>query len=89
MHLFLFTDNTSVQSPSQFCSSERAPDITLAQLAMLSRAGLDAPSPTVFDVNNTPAQLEMRSKNDSEASSSINYDLNLTIEENEMNSREK
>jgi len=77
--LFLFIEETDVQRPSQFCSSERAPDLTPEQLSRISQAGLDASS--------TLEKLGMLSQRDIDVSSSMNYDLNLTVEENEMNLR--
>lgn len=87
MHLSLFIEKTDVQCPSQFCSSEREPDLTPKELSRISQAGLNAPSYTIIGGENILEQLGMTSKKDPGVSYSMNYDLNLTVEENEMNFR--
>jgi len=85
VHLFLFIGHTTVQSPSQFCSSNRAPDLTPEQLEWLSQADINAASVTDTDEQNTPAQLGMRSQTKPDVPTYRNFDLNNSPEENEMN----
>jgi len=51
---------TSVQSPSQFCSRNRAPEPPREELAKLSEAKLGVPSLTNIDLNQTPEENERR-----------------------------
>jgi len=85
VHLFLDKSNAGVQSPSQYCSPNRLPNLIPEKLQWLSQAGLDAPPVTVE--HNTPVQTGMKPQEDPNASSFTNYDLNLTVEENERNLR--
>jgi len=83
LDLFLFVGQTGVQTPSQFCSSERAYNPSLEELVRLSELDFDTLLSREIDVTNSPEYLEMASQTDPGASSSMDYDLNLTIEENE------
>jgi len=76
-----------IQTPSKFCSSERAPNIKPETLAQLSSLNLGVP---IENKNKTLENLEMTSQTDLVASSSMtSYDLNKTVEENEEIERNK
>jgi len=83
MNLLLVSDQIWIQSPSQFCSPNRAPDPSPEELAILSASNLDVPLSTMIDVNNTPEHLVMIPQTDPDASLYMDYDLNKTAEENE------
>lgn len=68
----------------EFCSPNRAPDLTSEELAKLNALGLIAPSSTKNDDDKTLEEAGMTTQTDTVASSSMNVDLNLTAEENEM-----
>jgi len=59
MHLPLESGQTSVQSPSQFCSRNKAADLSRKQLATLLEADLDVPS-AELDLHYTPEENERR-----------------------------
>jgi len=85
-----FTGQTGIQTPLQFCSSERAPNPSGEELKRLSALGLDAPLSTESDKNNSSEDLGMILQTDNGASSFKDFDLNLTIEEyNEMVKKKK
>lgn len=79
MHLFLESGNIVVQSPSQYCSANRAPNIAREKLTQLSRLGLSINSSTEIEVNNTSEHLGTSSQTGE--SSFKDFDLNLTTDE--------
>jgi len=83
VHLFLFLGQTGVQTPLEYCSSERTPNPSPEELVRLSDLGLDACLPEELNIINLEDHKEMASQTDIGASSSLKYDLNLTTEENE------
>jgi len=84
VHLFLESGVIVLQKPSEYCSSKRAPNIAQEKLTQLLALGLQSPSSTEIDANNTYEHLAMTSQTD--ASSLKDCDLTLTSEEyNEYN----
>jgi len=84
VNLFLETNYLVVQRPSEYCSTNKAPNVAQEKLIQLSVLGLQAPSSTEIDANNTSEHLAMTSQTD--ASSPKDFDLTLTTEEyNEYN----
>jgi len=80
MHLFLFIDQTFVQTPSQFCSSERTPNPSHEELARLPAMDLGAPTSANMDVNNTIEDHEITSETDLCIYSSTEVDVNYSPE---------
>jgi len=82
VHLFFKSDQTGIQTPSEFCTSKNIPNPS--HVERLSEIGLDVPQSLIeTDEENTPTHLGITSQIDSDASSSMGYDLNKTAEENE------
>jgi len=87
VHLFLESGDIFIQSPSQYCSNERAPCIAKEELDRLSALGLGVPSSKETDVNNTSKHVGTTSQTEPNTSSSRNF--TLTIKENEFGKHKK
>jgi len=83
LHLFLDLGQIFVQSPSQFCSPNRAPDPSPEELAILEGLSLDVRSSASLNVKIALENLGTTSQTDSDGSLSIDHDSKKTVEENE------
>jgi len=82
VHLFLIIGQTNIgiQSPEQFCSSERTPNPPSEELARLTVLGLGVPSCTMEELNISPKHLGITSKTDLGEPSSTEIEVNNSLE---------
>jgi len=58
IHLIFFIDQTPVQSPPEFCSFRRVPEITPEQVSSSSWTNYNSSSFRNIDLNKTPDENE-------------------------------